>query len=65
MGRESNDPVFHKGVYFGIYEFVMDIAGVALIVGCVMFLVRRCQGRGSFARSPADVAILFALVGSD
>jgi Fe-S oxidoreductase/nitrate reductase gamma subunit len=62
LGREPNDPVFHKGVYFGVYEFVMDIAGVALITGCVMFLIRRWQGRGSFARSPADIAILLALI---
>jgi Fe-S oxidoreductase/nitrate reductase gamma subunit len=62
LGRAPNDPVFHKGVYFGVYEFVMDIAGVALITGCVMFLIRRWRGRGSFARSPADIGILIALI---
>ena len=41
LGREPSNPVFHKGVYFGVYEVVMDTFGVALIAGCVMFLVRR------------------------
>jgi Fe-S oxidoreductase/nitrate reductase gamma subunit len=62
LGREPTNPLFHKGVYFGIYEVVMDVFGVALIVGCLMFLVRRWRGVGSFARGPADVAILVALV---
>jgi Fe-S oxidoreductase/nitrate reductase gamma subunit len=62
LGREPTDPVFHQGVYFGLYEIVMDAFGLALIVGCVMFLVRRLRGTGSFARSPADIGILLALV---
>jgi Fe-S oxidoreductase/nitrate reductase gamma subunit len=62
LGREADNPVFHKGAYFGIYELVMDTFGVALIAGCIMFLVRRWRGVGSYARSPADVGILLALV---
>src|SRR3954454_3760510 len=62
MGRDSSHPVFHKGVYFGAYEFVMDVAGIALIAGCLMFLSRRWCNRGSFARSPADVGILLVLI---
>jgi Fe-S oxidoreductase/nitrate reductase gamma subunit len=62
LGRESDNPLFHKGVYFGVYEIVMDVFGLALIAGCVMFLVRRARGVGSFARSPADVGILVALI---
>jgi Fe-S oxidoreductase/nitrate reductase gamma subunit len=62
LGREATDPVFHKGVYFGVYELVTDAFGVALIAGCVMFLIRRARGAGSFARSPADVGILVALI---
>ena len=61
-GREAGNPLFHKGLYFGIYELVMDTFGIALIVGCVMFLVRRSRGDGSFARSPADIGILVALI---
>jgi Fe-S oxidoreductase/nitrate reductase gamma subunit len=62
LGREPANPLFHKGTYFGIYEMVMDTFGVALIAGCVMFLVRRWRGTGSFARGPADVGILLALI---
>src|SRR3954471_5812887 len=62
IGRDSNHPVIHKGVYFGAYEFVMDVAGIALIAGCLMFLIRRWRNRGSFARSPADVGILVVLI---
>jgi Fe-S oxidoreductase/nitrate reductase gamma subunit len=61
-GREADNPVFHKGVYFGVYELVMDMFGVALIAGCTMFLVRRWRGVGSYARSPADVGILLVLI---
>jgi Fe-S oxidoreductase/nitrate reductase gamma subunit len=62
LGREPNNPLFHKGVYFGVYEIVMDAFGLALITGCVMFLIRRVRGAGSFARSPADVGFLVALI---
>jgi Fe-S oxidoreductase/nitrate reductase gamma subunit len=62
LGRGPNHPVFHKGIYFGAYEFVMDTFGVALLAGCVMFLARRWRGVGSYARSPADVGILLALI---
>ncbi len=62
FGREPNNPLFHKGLYFGVYEVVMDAFGIALITGCVMFLIRRARGVGSFARSPSDVGILIALI---
>ena len=62
LGREANDPVFHKGVYFGVYELTMDAFGVAFLVGCTMMLVRRLRVGGSFARSPADVGILVLLI---
>src|SRR6185312_11834205 len=62
MGRGPGDPVFHKGIYFGVYEVVMDTFGVAFLAGCCMFLARRVRGVGSFARSPADVAILLLLI---
>ena len=62
MGRSPDDPVFHRGVYFGVYELTMDAFGVAFLAGCVMFLGRRCRGEGSFARSPADVGVLVLLI---
>jgi Fe-S oxidoreductase/nitrate reductase gamma subunit len=62
LGREPGNPVFHKGMYFGIYELVTDTFGVALLAGCLMFLVRRWRGIGSYARSPVDVEILLSLL---
>jgi Fe-S oxidoreductase/nitrate reductase gamma subunit len=62
LGREPDNPLFHKDIYFGVYEFVMDVFGIALITGCVMFLVRRARGGGSYARSRADIGILIALI---
>ncbi len=62
LGREPSNPVFHKGVYFGVYELVMDAFGVAFLLGCAMFLVRRLRSGESFARSGADIAILALLI---
>jgi Fe-S oxidoreductase/nitrate reductase gamma subunit len=62
LGREAGDPVFHKGAYYGIYELTLDAFGVAFLAGCMMFLVRRLRSRGSFARTPADVAVLVVLL---
>jgi Fe-S oxidoreductase len=62
LGREHNNPVFHKGVYFGIYELVSDTFGIAFLAGCVMFLYRRVRGAGSYARSLGDVGVLVLLI---
>jgi Fe-S oxidoreductase/nitrate reductase gamma subunit len=62
LGRAHDDPVFHKGVYFGVYEITTDLFGIAFLVGCSMFLVRRLRGEGSFAKAPSDVAVLILLI---
>lgn len=62
MGREASNPVFHKGVYFGIYELALDTAGIAFLVGCGLFLKRRWQGRGSFAHRTTDWLVLVLLI---
>jgi Fe-S oxidoreductase/nitrate reductase gamma subunit len=62
LGRAPTNPVFHKGVYFGAYELITDTFGIALIAGSVLFLYRRARGTESFARTPADVGILIALI---
>ena len=33
FGREPGNPVFHKGVYFGVYEIVMDTFGMRFSSG--------------------------------
>ncbi|QDT74162.1 heterodisulfide reductase-related iron-sulfur binding cluster [Lacipirellula limnantheis] len=62
LGRPASDPVFHKGLYYAVYELVTDSFGVAFLVGCTMFLVRRLRGAGSFAKTPADVGMLVLLI---
>src|SRR3954468_10241275 len=62
LGRAPGDPVFHKGMYFGFYELVMDTFGLAFLAGCFMFLGRRIRGIGSFARGPTDMATLILLI---
>ena len=62
LGRPASDPVFHKGLYYAIYELVTDSFGVAFLVGCTMFLVRRLRGTGSFAKTQADVGMLVLLI---
>jgi Fe-S oxidoreductase/nitrate reductase gamma subunit len=69
-GRLPNDPLFHKGTYFAIYELVMDIFGVAMLVGCCWFLVRRAAPAGdgnsdtaaSIGRHWTDQLVLAALL---
>ena len=64
-GRSSTDPLFHKGTYFAIYELVMDIFGLALLVGCGWFLLRRTSRAGekeSIGRHWTDRLLLFALL---
>ena len=62
LGRHANDPVFHKGFYFGVYELLTDTFGLAFLSGCFLFLIRRLRGVGSFAKTPADVGILVLLI---
>jgi Fe-S oxidoreductase/nitrate reductase gamma subunit len=62
LGREPSDPVFHKGVYFGVYELLTDTFGVAFLIGCGMFLLRRARGQGSFDKSPGTTCILVLLL---
>ena len=61
-GREADQPVFHKGLYYAIYEPVMDLAGLALLFGAGWFLVRRRRGDASIGHRNSDWMVLFALL---
>jgi Fe-S oxidoreductase len=54
--------VFHKGVYFGVYEIMTDLFGLAFLLGCGSFFARRLRAGGSFARAPSDMAVLALLI---
>ncbi|MEO1997801.1 MAG: hypothetical protein ABGZ17_21275, partial [Planctomycetaceae bacterium] len=32
---DASSPWFHKGLYFAVYEVVLDLAGVAVVVSCL------------------------------
>ncbi len=61
-GREADEPVFHKGLYYAIYEPVMDLAGLAVLAGAGWFLIRRRHGDSSIGHRRSDWMVLFALL---
>ncbi len=62
VGRSAEDPIFHKGLYFVIYEFVLDTAGLALLAGCLWFLKRRMKSDSSMAHIRSDYLVLGLLI---
>ncbi|MBT4726291.1 MAG: 4Fe-4S dicluster domain-containing protein [Planctomycetaceae bacterium] len=62
IGRSPLDPIFHKGLYFVIYEFVLDTAGLALLAGCLWFFNRRFKSDSSMAHVRSDYVVLGLLV---
>jgi Fe-S oxidoreductase/nitrate reductase gamma subunit len=65
LGRAPTDPVFHKGLYFAIYEVVMDLAGLALLAGCGFFVYRRWKRPPEVGHEWQDwlVLALFVIIG--
>ena len=62
VGREPANPLFHKGIYFAVFEFVLDTAGLALLAGCVWFIGRRLRGESSIGHNGLDWLVLGTLV---
>lgn len=56
--------LFHKGLYFVIYEVVLEFAGLLYIVGCTWFLVRMLKkgGGDSVGYRKADFLLLSTLL---
>ncbi len=65
LGRGPQDPVFHKGLYYAIYEPVLDLAGLALLAGCGFFAYRRWNRPRTIGHEPWDwlVLALFMAIG--
>ena len=36
----GDENLFHKGIYFVVYEIILEIGGLLFIIGCAWFLVR-------------------------
>ncbi|MBN1854692.1 MAG: 4Fe-4S dicluster domain-containing protein [Pirellulales bacterium] len=62
LGRTAGDPLFHKGLYFAIFECVLDLAGLALIAGIVWFAIRRARGTSSMAHQGSDWLVIGLLI---
>ena len=61
-GRAPNEPLFHKGLYFAVYELVLDTAGLAMLAGCAWFIRRRLQGDSSVGHQRLDSIVLATLI---
>jgi Fe-S oxidoreductase/nitrate reductase gamma subunit len=62
LGRRPDNPVFHKGLYFAVYEVVLDAAGLAFLAGCAYFLTRRLRPSGVIRRDARVTALLGLLL---
>lgn len=51
-------PVFHKGLYYAIYEPVLDFAGLAVLAGCAFFAHRRWRQPRTSPNAPGDWLVL-------
>ncbi|MGI9429606.1 MAG: heterodisulfide reductase-related iron-sulfur binding cluster [Bythopirellula sp.] len=65
LGRDPTNPLFHKGLYFAIYEVTLDLFGLAMLAGCCMFMIRRWKTNDSIGHHPTDWIVLwsFLLIG--
>ena len=62
LGREATNPLFHKGVYFVIYEITLDTFGLLMIGGAVWFARRRMRADSSMEHRTADWLVLASLI---
>ena len=58
FGYGHGNPLFHKGLYFVVYEFVLDTAGLALLAGCFWFALRRLRANSSMEHTWVDWLVL-------
>jgi len=61
LGRHGLEPVFHKGVYYAVFEIATDAFGLALLAGCILFVVRRARRPASLGHNGLDWIVLAAL----
>jgi Fe-S oxidoreductase/nitrate reductase gamma subunit len=52
---------FHRGLYYAVYEVVLDTAGIALLVACVVLAYRRWKRPPSLGHNWGDWVILASL----
>ncbi|MBL9166334.1 MAG: 4Fe-4S dicluster domain-containing protein [Verrucomicrobiales bacterium] len=64
-GMVSERLKFHRGTYYLIYEFTLDVFGLLFLLGCMGFLIRRIRRPASVGHRPSDwmVLALFIAIG--
>ena len=62
IGKKATEPLFHKGVYFVIYEITLDTSGLLMIGGAVWFALRRMRGDSSMEHRTADWLVLSSII---
>lgn len=65
LGRGAGDPVFHQGLYYAVYEPVLELAGLALLAGCGFFAYRRWKRPPEIGHESRDWLVLglFVVIG--
>jgi Fe-S oxidoreductase/nitrate reductase gamma subunit len=53
---------FHRGTYYIIYEFALDVFGVLFLVGCLLFLWRRTRRPSSVGHKATDWYVLGSFI---
>ncbi len=53
---------FHKGTYYVIYEFTLDVFGLLFLIGCFFFLWRRIRRPASVGHRATDWYVLGSFI---
>jgi Fe-S oxidoreductase/nitrate reductase gamma subunit len=53
---------FHKGAYYVIYEFTLDVFGLLFLIGCILFFWRRTRRSASVGHKTTDWYVLWSLI---
>ena len=62
LGRPPTDPLFHKGLYYAVFEVILDAFGLVFLGGCFYFLVRRFRRPASLGHNGLDIVVLLSLI---
>ncbi len=54
---------FHKGSYYVIYEFTLDVFGLLFLAGCIWFFWRRTRRPASVGHRATDWYVIISLMG--
>lgn len=58
----SESLAFHRGLYYIIYEYTLDVFGLLFLVGCIYFLWRRTRRPASVGHRATDWYVLGSFI---